>query len=267
MEIAISPKEGSSPTRNQSVQQRVRNASEALEPYNSNRQFALRLETNPNHRKQTPAPHSNRHISEGSRAVCGADSDFSFSSFYRFNALRPRNRAFGPSSSSIRNSWLYSAIRSVRDAEPVLIWPEPMATTKSARNVSSVSPDRCETIDAYFALRAISTASIVSLTLPIWFSLIRIALPIPSAMPRAKIFGLDTNASSPTSWIFLVPAFPPPSSFVISFQPSQSSSARPSSIEMIGYCRTQLAQNSTICSELRADLSDFLKTYFFVVRS
>ncbi len=31
----------------------------------------------------------------------------------------------------------------------------------------------------------------------------------------------------------------------------------------MGYWRTQLAQNSTICSEVRADLSDFLKTYFF----
>ncbi len=58
-------------------------------------------------------------------------------------------------------------MRSVREAEPVLICPEPVATTKSARNVSSVSPERCEMIDAYFALRAISTASIVSDTLPI----------------------------------------------------------------------------------------------------
>ena len=31
----------------------------------------------------------------------------------------------------------------------------------------------------------------------------------------------------------------------------------------MGYWRTQLLQNSTICSEVRADLSDFLKTYFF----
>ena len=79
---------------------------------------------------------------------------------------------------------------------------------------------------------------------------------MPSEMPRAKIFGLVTKMSSPTSWIFL------PSSRVASFQPSQSSSARPSSIETMGYWRTQLAQNSTICSEVRADLSDFLKTYF-----
>ena len=34
---------------------------------------------------------------------------------------RPGNLAAAPNSSSIRKSWLYFAIRSVRDAEPVLI--------------------------------------------------------------------------------------------------------------------------------------------------
>ena len=38
-------------------------------------------------------------------------------------------------------------------------------------------------------------------------------------------------------------------------------------METMGYWRTQLAQNSTICSDVRADLSDFLKIYFFVARS
>ncbi len=47
----------------------------------------------------------------------------------------------------------------------------------------------------------------------------------------------------------------------MSFQPAQSSSDMPSSMEMMGYCRTQLAQNSTICSGVRSLLSDFLKTY------
>jgi len=32
----------------------------------------------------------------------------------------------------------------VREAEPVLIWPAPVATARSAMNVSSVSPERCE---------------------------------------------------------------------------------------------------------------------------
>ena len=47
--------------------------------------------------------------------------------------------------SSMRSSWLYFAMRSVRLAEPVLIWPAPVATARSAINGSSVSPERCET--------------------------------------------------------------------------------------------------------------------------
>jgi len=34
---------------------------------------------------------------------------------------RPGKRAAAPSSSSMRNSWLYFAMRSVREADPVLI--------------------------------------------------------------------------------------------------------------------------------------------------
>lgn len=49
-----------------------------------------------------------------------------------------------PSSSSIRISWLYLAIRSVREREPVFICPELVATAISAIVVSSVSPERCE---------------------------------------------------------------------------------------------------------------------------
>jgi len=50
------------------------------------------------------------------------------------------------SSSSILNNWLYFAIRSVRDIDPVLIWPAFVATAMSAMVVSSVSPLRCETM-------------------------------------------------------------------------------------------------------------------------
>lgn len=50
------------------------------------------------------------------------------------------------SSSSIRNNWLYFAIRSERDIEPVLICPAFVATARSAIVVSSVSPLRCEII-------------------------------------------------------------------------------------------------------------------------
>ena len=76
-------------------------------------------------------------------------------------------------------------------------------------------------------------ASRVSVTVPIWLNFTSSALPTPSAMPRARIAGLVTKTSSPTSWIFL------PSACVSSFQPRQSPSAQPSSIDRIGYCRHQ----------------------------
>ena len=50
-----------------------------------------------------------------------------------------------PNSASISKRRLYLAIRSLRQAEPVLICPPPIATAKSARKASSVSPDRWET--------------------------------------------------------------------------------------------------------------------------
>ena len=44
----------------------------------------------------------------------------------------------------MRRSWLYLAMRSVRVALPVLIWPAPVPTARSAMKVSSVSPERWE---------------------------------------------------------------------------------------------------------------------------
>ena len=46
----------------------------------------------------------------------------------RGKALFPAYRADNPSSSSIRRSWLYFAIRSLRLADPVLIIPQSHAT-------------------------------------------------------------------------------------------------------------------------------------------
>lgn len=50
--------------------------------------------------------------------------------------------ACAPNSSSIRSSWLYFAIRSEREREPVLICPQFKATERSAIKASSVSPER-----------------------------------------------------------------------------------------------------------------------------
>ncbi len=76
--------------------------------------------------------------------------------------------------------------------------------------------------------------SSVSVRVPIWFSLMRIALAVPPSMPRRRRSTLVTKRSSPTSWTR------PPMRSVRSFQPSQSSSAQPSSIEMIGYLSREL---------------------------
>src|SRR5262249_6888350 len=65
---------------------------------------------------------------------------------YWWKAFRPANFAPSPSSSSIRRSWLYFAMRSVRLADPVLICPARVATARSAINASSVSPDLWETM-------------------------------------------------------------------------------------------------------------------------
>ena len=72
-------------------------------------------------------------------------------------------------------------------------------------------------------------ASSVSVSVPIWLTLIRIELATPISMPFFRNFVLVTNRSSPTSWILS------PSASVSFFQPAQSSSAMPSSMLMIGY--------------------------------
>ncbi len=86
-------------------------------------------------------------------------------------------------------------------------------------------------------------ASIVSVSVPIWLTLIRMLLAMPWSMPRCNRSVLVTNKSSPTSCTL------PPSLSVSIFQPAQSSSEQPSSIEQIGYLATQLARNSTIAAE------------------
>ena len=122
--------------------------------------------------------------------------------------------AFVPSSASIFIRRLYFAVRSLRAGAPVLICPVPVATTKprtrlcwcrwqrrfrlesadpraegspdglntgelwskSAMVVSSVSPERCDTIAVQEARWASWMAWIVSVSVPTWFSLIKMLL-------------------------------------------------------------------------------------------
>ena len=51
---------------------------------------------------------------------------------YFFGNNGPPYCAPSPSCSSIRSSWLYLAMRSLREALPVLIWPVLKATARSA---------------------------------------------------------------------------------------------------------------------------------------
>ena len=78
------------------------------------------------------------------------------------------------------------AMRSVRERLPVLIWPALVATARSAMKVSSVSPERCEMTAVRRCVRASSMASSVSVSVPIWLTLIRIELATPSSMPRRR---------------------------------------------------------------------------------
>src|SRR5579859_505134 len=92
------------------------------------------------------------------------------------------------------------------------------------------------------------------------------ALAMPSLIPRASRSVFVTNKSSPTSWIFCFDSLLP-ILVVIVFQPAQSSSANPSSMDTMGYFSTQDVQYAAISAEECADLSDFLNTYFPVALS
>src|SRR5271170_8295431 len=93
---------------------------------------------------------------------------------HRLNGVFPAYTAPSPSAQPMRRSWLYLATRSDRESEPVLICPALVATARSAMNVSSVSPERWLMTERYPAFVAIRIVSNVSVSEPIWFTLMRI---------------------------------------------------------------------------------------------
>ncbi len=115
-------------------------------------------------------------------------------------AARPRNAADSPRSASIRSSWLYLATRSLRAGAPVLIWPQLVATARSAIVASSVSPLRWLITDVYAWRVASSTVSSVSVSEPIWLTLMSTLLATLRSIPIRSRWTLVTNRSSPTSW-------------------------------------------------------------------
>src|SRR6267378_2546331 len=100
------------------------------------------------------------------------------------------------SCSSIRMSSLSFATRSPPTA-PALMARQPHATARCAIALSVVSPLRCDMTVANPDLWARSTAARVSESVPIWFGLIRMALPARSSIPRRNRSTSVTKMSSP----------------------------------------------------------------------
>ena len=154
----------------------------------------------------------------------------------------------------MRSSWLYLATRSVREAEPVLIWPVPDADHEigdegvfgfagAVRDDGGVS-GAARHLDGFdgFGHRA----DLIQLDQD------RIADVFGDAALQARGVGDEEVVADELDLLAedagqVLPA-------------AQSSSARPSSRETMGYCRTQDSQKAAICSGVREDLSDFLKT-------
>jgi hypothetical protein len=90
------------------------------------------------------------------------------------------------------------------------------------------SPERAEITAAYPASRARSTTRKVSVKVPIWFIFTRTALSAPEPIPCSSRLGFVTKKSSPIS------RQRDPNRSVSCRHPSQSSSARGSSIERMG---------------------------------
>mmetsp|Transcript_15178 Transcript_15178/g.63102 ORF Transcript_15178/g.63102 Transcript_15178/m.63102 type:complete len:283 (-) Transcript_15178:432-1280(-) len=138
----------------------------------------------------------------------------------------------------MRRSWLYLANRSDRHGAPVLIWPEARPTERSAMKVSSVSPERCETITPQPAALASLAAWIDSVSEPIWLTLSSSALQAFFSAASAMRLGLVTVRSSPTIWMSVAA--------VRSLNESQSSWSKGSSMLTTG--KSLMKPSYTACS-------------------
>src|SRR6185312_15723358 len=111
----------------------------------------------------------------------------------------PAKRARAPRASSTRNASFHFAMRSPRVKLPTLSCPAPQPTARCTIVVSSVSPDRADTMAAKPASLAAFQAFSVSVSVPRWlgFSSTVLAAP-PAAACRTRAASL-TRKSSPTT--------------------------------------------------------------------
>ena len=93
----------------------------------------------------------------------------------------------------MRSTSFHFAIRSERANEPTLSWPAPQPTARWAIDMSSVSPERAETIVPKPGRAPSSQAALASLTVPAWFTLTSTALTLPSAAASATRRALVTR--------------------------------------------------------------------------
>lgn len=149
----------------------------------------------------------------------------------------PAKTALLPSYSSILINWLYLANLSDLHGAPVLIWPVPSPTTKSAMKLSSVYPDLWETITPHFWARLLFAASMDSVKLPIWLTLSKRALHAFFWIASSILKILVTKRSSPTICSL------DPKPFVMLVHPSQSSWSNGSYIDVIGYLLAYFSYN------------------------
>ena len=78
----------------------------------------------------------------------------------------------------MRSASFHLAIRSERANEPTLSCPAPQPIARWTIEMSSVSPERAETIVPKPERRPSSQAALASLTVPAWFTLISAALTL-----------------------------------------------------------------------------------------
>ena len=182
------------------------------------------------YRAATRLPGGHRVRRFGSGAVRGRPVAQPPAASPRARAAPPRYAAAGPSSSSMRSSWLYFATRSLRAGAPVLIWPavgrdREVGDGRVLGLAAAVRHHRRVAVAGAPARRLSS----VSVSVPIWLTLIRIefatprvdALLQPLRVGDEQVVADELHLRAERS--------------VQRRQPSQSSSAMPSSIETIGY--------------------------------